>query len=159
MNYENDLKIDDSALDLELLDQAMLFMRYAKHYAETRRILDEVKQALDVVKAETDSNIRKNPEKYGLEKVTDKAIEAIILTDANCKKANQKFLDAKFELDMASNATQAMQIRKESLENLVRLNGQQYFAGPSVPHDLTKLRQQKEKIVEAKISSKLMRRG
>lgn len=159
MNYEQDLKIDDSALDLELLDQAMLFMKYAKNYAETRRTLDVTNQALSIKKAEVDKSIRENPDKYGIEKVTEGSIQSAILTDKGYQKAYQDYLDAKFESDMASNAVQAMQIRKEALENLVKLNGQQYFAGPSIPHDLTKLRQQREKVVEGNIGKKLIRRG
>ena len=61
MNYEKDLEIDDQALDFECLDQAVRFMRYAKHSAEMERILDEAKQELDIVKAETDKDIRESP--------------------------------------------------------------------------------------------------
>jgi hypothetical protein len=145
LNYENDLRIEDTALDLEYLEQSSLFMKYARHLAETQRDLDEAKQNLDIVKAETDKKIRETPDKYGLEKVTDKAIEAIILTDKDCKKAYQDFLDAKYEKDMAQNAVNSMNMRKDMLEALIKLNGQQYFAGPKVPRDLSSEAQKREK--------------
>jgi hypothetical protein len=145
LNYEQDLIIEDTALDLECLDQASLFMKYAKHLAETRREVDEAKQNVDIVRAETDKKIRESPEKYGLEKITEGAVQAVVLTEKEYKKAYQDFLDAKYESDMASNAVQAMNIRKDMLEALIKLNGQSYFAGPKVPRDLSLEASKREK--------------
>jgi len=157
LNYEKDLRIDEDSLDLELLNQASLFMKYAKHYAETQKTMDEAKQAWEIEKAETDQDVRKSPDKYGLEKVTDKAIEAILLTDDKCAKAFQKYIDAKFERDMASNARDAVNMRKEMLEGMIKLLAQSYFAGPSVPHDLSKARKEREKSTESGIGTRLRR--
>jgi hypothetical protein len=157
LNYEKDLKIDENSLDLELLDQASLFMKYAKHYAFTQKAVDEAKQAWEIEKAETDQDVRKRPEKYGLEKVTDKAIDAILLTDDKCVKAFKDYLDAKYERDMASNARDAVNQRKEMLEGMIKLLAQSYFAGPSVPHDLSKLKKEREQVTESRIGTRLKR--
>jgi hypothetical protein len=140
MNYEQDIRIDDSALDIEWCEQPALFWKYAKYAAQCRKDVDFAKQKLDVTKAELDNDIRENPAKYGLEKVTDKAIEAVIVTCEDYKVAYKAFLDAKFESDMSSSAVSAMNQKKEALENLVRLHGQSYFAGPKIPRDLRKER-------------------
>jgi hypothetical protein len=157
MNYEKDLFIDDSALDIEWLDQSMLFMKYARCLAETRRTADEAKQFIEIIKAELDKAVRENPEKFKLEKVTDKAIDAIIATDKKYKDAYQVYLEAKYEADMASSAVSAFNMRKEALENLVKLNGQQYFSGPKVPRDIHWEREEKEKRMDTKIGNKLNR--
>ena len=157
MNYEQDLRIDETALDVEWLDQAMLFMRYARHAAEARKTFDETKQELDIVRAEIDKDIRENPDKYGLEKVTEGAIQSTLLTNKKYWAANQKVLDAKYEFDMASNAVSAFNMRKEALENLVKLNGQQYFAGPQVPRDLYGQRQLRQKDMNSRIGEKMKR--
>ena len=158
LNYEKDLVIDDSALDIECADQAMLFMKYAKHYAETRRILDEEKQRLDIVKADIDKQIREHPEKFKLEKVTEGAIQSAILTEGTYNIAYKKYLDAKFESDMASNAVQAMNMRKEMLEGMIKLLAQSYFAGPRSPRDLSKERELKQKKVDSGVAKHLTRR-
>lgn len=145
MNYESDLRIDETALDLEWLEQPSLFMKYARHLANARKILDEEKQSLDVKRAELDRNIRENPDKFGIEKITEGAISSAILTSLEYKTAYQKFLDVKYEVDMASNAIQAFNQRKDALENLVKLYGQQYFAGPKMPRDLHWEREEKQK--------------
>jgi hypothetical protein len=145
MDYELDIKIDEQSLDLEWLNQPALFMKYARHSAQARRDLDEAKQNLDICKAETDRAIRDNPDKYGIVKVTEGAITSAILTDATYKESYQTWLDAKYEADMATGAIQSFAQRKDALENMVRLHGQSYFAGPKVPRDLAWERQEKQK--------------
>ena len=159
LNYEKDLRIDDSALDLELLEQASLFMMYAKHYANTQRSLDEEKQKLDIVKADIDKQIREHPEKFKIEKVTEGAIQSAILTEGSYNIAYKKYLDAQYEKNMAGNAVQSMNMRKEMLEGMIKLLAQSYFAGPSVPHDLSKLKKEREKITESRIGTRLTRRN
>ena len=157
MDYEKDIEIDGTSLDLEWLGQASLFMKYARYSAEARRKVDEEKQALDIIKAGIDKQMREAPEKFGIEKITEGAITAAILTVRQYQTAYQKFLDAKYEADMASSAVQAMNQRKEALENLVRLAGQSYFAGPSIPRDLTWEREQKQKRSDIGVSNKIQR--
>ena len=113
---------------------------------------------MEIEKAETDQDIRKFPNQYNLEKVTDKAIEAILLINEKCKKAYQKYLDAKFERDMASNAKDAMNMRKEMLETLQKLLAQSYFAGPRTPRDLSKERELKQRKVDSGVAKHLTRR-
>jgi hypothetical protein len=158
MNYEEDIKIDPTALDVEWLRQPELMIRYAKHSARMRIDLDEKKQALDIARAEADQLIRSNPEKYIDGKVTETAITNCILVNGNYKAAQKAFSDAKFESDMAQAAVNAFEQRKSALENLVRLHGQQYFAGPKMPRDLKWEWEEKQKEVNAGISKKLQRR-
>ena len=158
MDYEKDIRIDETALDIEWLEQPRLFMQYARHSAEASRDLDKAKENLDIVKAEIDLKIRSNPEKYGLEKVTETAIQNTILTNKQYQETNQAMLDARYEAEMAKGAVRAMEQRKDALENLVRLHGQQYFAGPKVPRDLTWERQERQKRVDAGVAGKMMRR-
>jgi hypothetical protein len=157
MDYEKDMRIDETSLDVEWLNQASLFMKYARYSAEARRKVDEEKQALDIIKAGIDKQMRETPEKFGIEKITEGAITAAILTVRQYQTAYQKFLDAKYEADMASSAVQAMNQRKDALENLVRLAGQSYFAGPSIPRDLSWEREQKQKRSDVGVASKLQR--
>lgn len=157
LNYEKDLKIDEDALDLELLDQASLFMKYAKHLAEMRKDLEEIKQMLDIKKADLDKSIRENPEKFKIEKVTEGSISSAILTDKDFQRVSQGYLNAKYEVDMAQAAVNSMNMRKEMLEGMIKLLAQSYFAGPSVPHDLSKLKADREKATEAKIGTRLRR--
>lgn len=157
MNYEKDIRIDENSLDVEWLEQPSLFMKYARNAAQARMDLDAAKQTLDVVKAELDKRIRENPEHYDINKVTEGSIQSTLITQEEYKIAFENFLGVKYEADMAQGAVNAFNQRKDALENLVRLYGQQYFAGPKIPRDLHWEREQKQKKVDSGIASKLTR--
>jgi len=136
MDYERDMYIDCDSLDVEWLEQSMLMMRYSTYEADKEREKDLAKEALDLVKADLDRNIRENPDKYGIAKPTETAISNTIISQEEYKEAYHKFLNIQYEYNIAKSATRAVAQRKDALENLVRLHGQQYFAGPRVPRNL-----------------------
>lgn len=138
LDYEKDVSIDDSALDVEWLAQSSLTFKYCKIEADARRNLDDAKAKLDIIKAELDQDIRANPDAFGLPKITEGAIGNAISASKKCKDAEEAVRDASYELNMAQAAVRSIYAKKDALENLVRLHGQQYFAGPSVPRDLSK---------------------
>lgn len=137
-DYESDLRIDPNALDVEWLEQPMLFMRYAEELAYARTRMDRAKEKLDVVRAEVDNMVRKNPGDYFDEgtKVTNSAIDALVITNELYKEANDKLIEIRLEVELLSAAVRAMDQKKSALENLVRLLGQSYFAAPKEPRDL-----------------------
>jgi hypothetical protein len=98
--------------------------------------MDLAKERLEFTKAELDQDIRQNPDKYGLEKITDKVVEMTIPLQESYKKASREFIDAKFELNSAKGAVDACSQRKDSLQELVKLYIGSYFAGPKVPRNL-----------------------
>src|SRR5271157_3525172 len=155
MNYEKDIIIDESSLDLEWLNQPALFMKYAKHAANAQMELDHAKQTLDIAKAEADKEIRNNPDKFELAKATDTAVANAILIHPAYKEAYDAYLEAKYECEMARSAVTAFDQRKNALEYLVKLLGQNYFAGPALPRDITELKEQRQKKTDAGIAQKL----
>jgi hypothetical protein len=159
MNYEEDVRIDPDALDVEWLEQPSLLMRYARNAAECRMEVDRAKELVDVTKAKLDKKIRNDPEAYHVEKVTETAVQAAIISHKDFQAANDSYLTAKFEADIAQGAVNAINQRKDALENLVRLHGLQYFAGPRIPRDLSKeaMAKAQQKKVNAGIAGKMKR--
>lgn len=135
-NVDRDLHIDESALDVEWLQQPRLFMKYASAAADKRRSLDKAKEKLDLVKANLDSSIRKNPAEYDIVKVTEATVSNAIIKEDEYQDATVDYIHAKQEYELTQAAVRAMDQRKTALEDLVRLHGQQYFAGPREPRDL-----------------------
>jgi len=136
LNYEKDLRIDPNALDIEWLEQASVFMRYAEASAEAAREVDKAKELLEVTKAEVDSDIRQKTKK-GDKKPTEAAILGMVMQDPRYQQALSDYNDVKHESAILSAAVKAFEQRKVALENLVRLHGASYFAGPSTPRELT----------------------
>ncbi len=130
------LHIDKNLLDEEWVHQPKLYFEYASELAGARVELEEAKAEFDVVKAETDLNIRSNPTDYDLpEKTTEVMIgKALIITD-EYQEAQKIIFTAKHRVDILSSAVTALDHRKKALENLVELHGRNYFSTPRV--DLT----------------------
>jgi hypothetical protein len=158
MNYEKDIEIKCDQLDLEWLDQAALMIKYGRISAQANLDRDKAKVELDLVKAELDKAIRKAPEKYGLEKVTETALLNAITSHSDYLSAQELYQQAEYEASVAKSAVYAFDARKTALENLVKLHGQQYFAGPRIPRDLTQEREAQQKRVDEGVGSKLKRR-
>ncbi len=133
------LHIDKNLLDEEWVNQPKLYFEYASELALARQELEEAKAEFDVVKAETDFNIRSNPADYELpEKTTEVMIgKAVILTEeyADAQKA---VFTAKHRVDILSGAQTALDHRKKALENLVELHGRNYFSSPRAKSEIAK---------------------
>ena len=157
LDYKKDMYIDHTALEVEWKLQPELSMKYGEHYAH---ILDKYIRAEEKVKYQRSVLVVdawKNPEKClgaGI-KPADQKVEAYYRTHPKYVKAKKKWADLKLELAIAETAKWEIGNRKMTLENLVILHGQHYFAGPSVPHDFGKKMQEFEKERSARISKKL----
>jgi len=159
MNYEKDTNIDPSQLDVEWLEQSRLTLMYTKHQAQTQKDEEVAKEALEFLDAELDKQIRSNPEKYDIVKITEGVVRNTIILNAGHKEGNKQYLEARFENNTAKGAVKAMDVKKTSLENLVKLNGQQYFAGPRSPRDISQEweKHEKQKKVDTGIGKRLKR--
>jgi len=136
LNYEEDVSIDPTALDVEWLEQPELMRKYAVHAAEMEKLRDAAKERLDVGKARIEMEIRNDPKKFGLEKVTEGSVQSTILLQDEYRQLVQEYNNSKYEYGVAVAAVRAVDQRKTALENLVKLLTTSYFAGPKAPRDL-----------------------
>jgi len=153
MQYENDIKIDPLSLDVEWLQQPTLMFKYASLEVELMKKEMIEKERLELVKAEIDREIRSNPEKFGISKITENVVSSTILMDERYKEAFKTYTDTLYELKMAKVAVTSISAKKDALENLVKLFGQQYFAGPEAPRRIDK--EWERKVKEREINSKI----
>jgi hypothetical protein len=158
IDYERDMRIDDSALDLEWEDQATLAMKYVKYYSKCRKRLTLAEEKIKVVRAELIKLANQNPDKFlgnGV-KPTAPNVEAFYRMHPRHKAAKDEWIEAQFELNMAEGAKSEISFtRKSALENLVILHGQGYFAGPTMPRDLKAQRIEFDKRMNRGIASKM----
>ena len=157
MDFEKDINIDEQALDVECLEQPRITLQYAKWVADMERKKDRAKERVEVMKAELDRDIRNNPDKYGLTKITEGAVQNTIILQPEYREAQEAYIEAKHESDIAKAAMRAVDTKKAALENLVKLFGLSYFAGPSVPRNLAEERAKKQRESNQKVA-KAMRR-
>jgi hypothetical protein len=152
MDYINDLKIDETSLDLEIQDQPQLMMKYCINSAEAQQAMDLAKEKLEFIRSELDQAIRQSPETFGIEKITDKVVENTIPLQESYKNASKEYINAKFEFNTAKGAVEACSQKKDALEQLIKLYGLNYFSGPKVPRDIRQERLLREKKAESKLT-------
>ncbi len=131
-SYLDDIKIEPDALDLEWLHQPVLYMKWAEKAAQAEDKVKICKEKLEVVDAQLDKEIRTTSQ----EKITEGFVKSRIALDQRHQEALQKLNDAIYRSNLFSAAVKAMEHKKTSLENLVRLWAGQYFAGPVEGRDL-----------------------
>lgn len=130
------LEIDEYDLEKEWTKQPKLFFRWAGEAAAARLAVDEAKAALEIVRAEIDSEVRSDPEGHGIDgKVTEKMVEAVVVQSAVCILAVRKSQKAKHRYDIVSALVSALEQRKSALEYLVRLRLSDYFSEPRAPKE------------------------
>ena len=128
---ESILTVDETILDKEWINQPRLFFRYAKQLAYARTSLEYAKANLKVVAAEVDDRLRRKAAK-STTKYTEAMISAAITRNKERRLAEEEVFDAMHLVDILFATTESLRQKKDALENLVKLHGQNYFSSPKV---------------------------
>lgn len=162
-DFEQDILIDPEALDVECCRQAELFHKWSELASKVKGEVEKAKFDMDTVFARLDLKVRKRPGKYGLEDPKEAAVKATVSTHPDYLAAVAKYHDWRAESLWLDRAVDALEMKKRMLEELVKLHGLQYFAGPSSPRNLAKewntRRASREKRVTEKQKTHLRSRG
>lgn len=163
VDINKDLGIDESGLDVECLQQSRLAYKYGLYLSYRKKITAELYEAVKTIKAELVEKVTESPEKYLGEgkKATIQIVEAFYRNHKKYKKAKSAWINAQYEENIAYHAQQEISLtRKKMLENLINLHNSNYFAGPSMPRDLTSewMKQAEQKEVDSGVASKMKRK-
>jgi len=131
-NYNDDVSINPDALDVEWTKQAHTFFKYAELLAAAKKKVNRLEQLMKVIRSQLLMEARAAGAKNASQE------EAYYRTQPRHQEAKKEWIDAQYEADILDAAVFALHQKKAALENLVRLQGQNYFAGPSVPRDVGK---------------------
>jgi hypothetical protein len=123
---------DLHALHKEWHRQPKLYHKYAMMLVDAKAALDAAEAQLALRQADLDGGIRARPERYGLEKITEGAIKALILTDGQFQNDQQAVADCQRRVGELQVAVQTLDHRKKALENVVQLWLADYFSEPTV---------------------------
>lgn len=149
MNYLKDIRIDETALDIEWLEQAELAIRYGRYWNECNEEYVRAEENIKVVRAELIAKANDDPDKYlgaGV-KPTVANIESFYRNHKLHKEAKERWIKAMTAKNEAEIIKSEIAFtRKAALEALVQLHGQNYFAGPKIPRDLLTLRKNHDEV-------------
>ena len=121
---------DKNRLDEELVKQPRLYHQYADQLADARRDHEMAESEMKVVEAEVSLLVRRRPDRFGIEKVTEDAVKKTVLLDKRVRQAEKEVILAKHKVDLLSAAVTALDHRKRVLEKLVDLRLADYYAEP-----------------------------
>ena len=127
LNFDEDLKVDADNLDEEWRNFPSLLMRYCVATRDERRKKDSTELALEVARSQIENDIRSDPAKFGIKKVTESGISSAVSLNADYQTAVRKRDRARRNYDLVSSAVKALEWKGRSLERLVQLHGQNYF--------------------------------
>ena len=125
--------IDPDKLDEEWLRQSRLYRKRARRLAECRDELERAEAACDVVEAELDRDVRRDPQRFDVQKVTEGVVERTVLLQPRYQAAHERWLKAKFAVDIAYADVKSLDHKKNALEFLTILRNKDYYSAPRVP--------------------------
>lgn len=128
---QQQLAIDKSVLDDEVIRQPVLFYTVSEHLTDAIAERDAAKEDLNATDAELDAKWRRAAAKAG-EKATETMIVRKVQTDPKHEKAFDAWLDAKTKADKLLALKEAFQQRSYMLRDLVSLYSANYYEAASV---------------------------
>lgn len=146
LDYKKDVRINEAALDLEWLDQAELAVSYGREWATLKKKVAILDEKVKVTRSKLIRKAWEDPQgTLGQPKGSIQTVEAYYRTHKKHMKLKEELFEAQEELDLVEVAKNEISFtRKSALENMVKLYAADYFAGPNVPRDLSKLRNRDE---------------
>ena len=151
-------EIDLHNLHEEWASQVRMYRHYAEKLASARGLHEHAKTDKDVAERELKSTAagidleirRVPPEKYGLEKLTEKSIENLVLMDKEFREAQDVVLklqrtaiDLGHKVGMLEAAIKTLDNRKKALEDAVQLRLSDYFSDPRPPREVQNTNKEK----------------
>lgn len=135
MNEHDLVHVDENDLEREWIEHPRAYHHHALLLAEARNKVAEAKAEFELVQAELDHKVRLHPDNYGLEKLTEKVVEAAVLRQPEYQVAQQVFLRARYDESVVQAAVDALDHKRTALSRLVELYLNDYNSQPRARGD------------------------
>jgi hypothetical protein len=143
IDYRRNLEINKHRLDEELTAQAMKMMAVSEAHAQAQYDRDRAKQALDIIKAGLDADIRTELT-ASQTKFTEAVVDGRIRTAPVYIEAQDKYQKMEYTVNLLLGAVMAFNARRSMLENLVRLFLSGYWSEPNLGGEAKSLQEKGE---------------
>lgn len=154
----NFMEIDLDKLEQHWVEQTRYYNKYAKLQAEAKQTLMDAQAYKEWAEAESKKRIRRNPNKYRLNKITEPAVKEAMVLHPLYRKAMRELNDAQNGVDVLTGVLRTLEHRKATLENLVVLHGQNYFSKPRAPNGYDRDMESSMNIANRTVRNKKLRK-
>ena len=160
IDYKKDVSIDRNSLHHECIRQPQEMAKYVKLHSQAMFDRDKIKRELSVSRAETEKDVRMNPETYEIEKVTESAVKAAVDSDEEVKIKENALIESQYAVSLLGGALESFRDRRKALEGLITLLTMGYWNIEPRPgkEDQRSLEQANTEAQLAALDSKLPRR-
>lgn len=124
------LEVNKFELDREWVEQPGLYHKFSRKLAKCIEKLEIAENNVELVEAQLGQKIRENPEQFGCSKSTDKAVKDTVICHPLYQNAVAEVAKAKYNKSLLTGTCNALEQRKEGIQDLVKLHGKNYFADP-----------------------------
>lgn len=120
--------IDKNHLDKEWERHSVLTFELTEENAKCQFQYDAAKRNYEVVRAEVNLDVRRNPAKYGFaSKPTEAAIDALVDSNRSVCEAAAAVQQARYNLDMSKAGVASIESKKTALDALTKLTAINYY--------------------------------
>jgi len=152
------LPIDIYNLEEECRNQPALHQEVSEAVADAKRRAKAAAKHVEFVKADFLIKIRREPEKYGLSKVTEASVDAVAVVQPAYQEAIKKMLDAEEYASALAGLEVSMMQRKSMLNDEVSLFLKSYYTAQEMTGEMKALGEVTEKQIIAKRISRAKQR-
>ena len=122
-----DSKIDSSSLDYESTANVELLKYWNKQIAVRTKERDKAKSELKRLEGQIRLQIERNPQKFRIDRVNDKLVEALFYEDPRYILAQESYTEASYQLSKAFGYKEVFQERSTALDRLLKLFLANYY--------------------------------
>lgn len=122
------LKIDPLKLNDEWEGHSEQVGQWAREHVRTMSALAEAEDHLELTKAEIEVEVREAPKEYGIEKVSNDVVTAVVRTQPEVKAAVDAVREARKHNNLAKAAMLSLEHRKRSLTKMTDLWTHEYYS-------------------------------
>ena len=134
MSEKNDFEIDMGNLDEEWKKQPRIFHEACVHAAEKQLESRKAKALVKLEAARIKQKIRNSPAEYGVKgHPSVDQIESLVETDSDYQNAVTNDIMTAYQLDLAEADVNALNQKRQALENEVKLHCNDYNSEPRIP--------------------------
>lgn len=122
------LEIDPLRLEEEWQQHPSQYGYWAEKAVDAQDAMDRAKAAFEKVSSSLDSELRADPDSYGIKKATEAELRTALLRQPEYLKAQTIYLDTKKEYNLSQAALASLEHRKRALSMLVELFVKDYYS-------------------------------
>ena len=134
-SYEDDVRIDKYALDIEAELQPQRYKKWSDKVAEATLKRDQCASRLELIEARLSKKARRELENELGKRPTEDMVKTEIRLDGERQKVVAELHQLEYEINIYKGARTAMDHKKSAIDVLTRLHIASYFSKPVVPKD------------------------